>query len=90
MPKCQAIEERKELTYRIASIMPVPGDSFKTVDYIEPLIRDDSYGTEKGLLVMFSVLHGIVNEYLDGGDQMVENCTCGEHQDRPEPQSERV
>lgn len=42
-------------------------------DYLE------SNGTEEELTTAFDILTGIVNEYHDGGDQMVENCTCGQH-----------
>jgi hypothetical protein len=40
-------------------------------------------GSEKALAIAFSILHGIVNEYFDGGDQMVELCDCGQHEDDP-------
>lgn len=33
-------------------------------------------------MISFSILHGIVAEYFDGGDQMVELCDCGEHEDQ--------
>lgn len=38
-------------------------------------------GTEEELMNDFAILRGIVTEYQDGGDQMVEECDCGEHND---------
>ena len=78
--ECQAITERKSLTTAIAyAIQPKTCmiRNTKAEKLLEPL--GDSFGEEKGLAVIFSVLHGIVAEYLDGGDQIVELCTCGEH-----------
>lgn len=71
MRECQAIKERKQLTaqIKIASVPHVGAED--SVD--EP-------GTEEELLRAMSILQGIVNEYQDGGDQMVENCSCGQHQ----------
>ena len=65
---CQAVQERKMLTtqLRYAAVPHVAKE-----DLIE--------GTEEELITAFSVLQGIVNEYHDGGDQMVDNCTCGRH-----------
>jgi len=82
---CQAIQERKALTLAIAdAIQPygIKDREVRIAELLEPLHRDGIFGEEKGLAVMFSVLHGIVGEYLDGGDQMVENCSCGLHTHR--------
>jgi hypothetical protein len=74
MAACQAIEERREL---IRKLQLVAGNgSTKSFDGTDAAWEN---GTEKALAVTWSVLHGIVNEYFDGGDQMVENCSCGEH-----------
>jgi hypothetical protein len=68
--ECEAIRDRKALTAQIRmACIPHIGIS----DLVE------GPGTEEALLNAMSVLQGIVNEYQDGGDQMVENCTCGEH-----------
>lgn len=66
---CKAVQERKELTRDLWKACN-PGRE------IDPELTD---GSEKSLLVTFAVLHGIVNEYLNGGDQMTENCDCGDH-----------
>jgi hypothetical protein len=68
--ECRAIRDRKALTaqIRIAAIPHVG---------LEDII--DEPGTEEALLHAMSVLQGIVNEYQDGGDQMVETCDCGRH-----------
>ena len=85
--ECQAIKERKDVTVAIVNCLvdlspnashPVDRQA-KFIELFEPLMREGIFGTEKGMVVMFAVLHGIVNEYLDGGDQMVENCDCGQH-----------
>lgn len=69
-PQCQAVQERRSLIAQIhIAIVPHVGEE----DYI------DYKGTEEELTTAFSILQGIVNEYHDGGDQMVENCTCGQH-----------
>lgn len=79
---CQAIKERKDLTYQIALVLSSAAADQQThaISLIQPLIERGEYGTEKGLVCMFSILHGVVNEYLDGGDQLTENCDCGGHQ----------
>jgi hypothetical protein len=67
---CQAIKERKSLTAQLKiAAVPHVGEE----DFI------DEPGTEEALVMAFDILHGIVNEYKDGGDQMVENCSCGHH-----------
>lgn len=65
---CAAVESRADVTRRLAGAFAIPLD----VDGLD-------VGTEKALLVVFSVVHGIVNEYLAGGDQMIELCDCGRH-----------
>jgi hypothetical protein len=58
---------RKELTEKIqAATLPQPGA-------YDSLPAD---GSERALIISFSILRGIVNEYLDGGDQEVEVCDC--------------
>jgi hypothetical protein len=64
---CQAIVDRAELTIAIRLACEPNGK--------EPM----SDGSEEDLIRWFEILTGIVNEYRDGGDQMVENCTCGDH-----------
>jgi hypothetical protein len=64
--KCQAIQERRELTSKLQLAAGIWD--------LTPL-----EGTEEELMRAFSVLQGIVNEYQNGGDQIVENCTCGQH-----------
>jgi len=67
---CRAIDERRELTRRIQhACAPQPGA-------FDPMPDD---GSERSLATSFAVLHGIVAEYLDGGDQIVEGCDCGRH-----------
>jgi hypothetical protein len=73
---CAAVVDRKELTLAIQRACSPQGD----VSGFKDMPAD---GSEKALSIAFSVLHGIVNEYLDGGDQMTENCTCGKHADIP-------
>jgi hypothetical protein len=68
---CQAIKERKELTERIIHACNPTPDA-------QELLRAD--GSEKSLVVWGSILQGIIREYTDGGDQMTESCSCGEHQ----------
>lgn len=75
-PPCEAIEWRKTLTEAIQRACSPSGSLIAFADC-------PADGSERSLAVSFSVLHGIVNEYLDGGDQIVENCTCGQHLDRP-------
>lgn len=79
---CKAIDERRSLTFAIAEACIPAGTadrSQKALDMIEPVIQTGEFGSEKGMLVIFSVLHSIVNEYLQGGDQLAEACTCGIH-----------
>ena len=68
--ECPVIGERRELTAAIQKATYPTDDAYN-------MLPDD--GSERSLLVSFSVLHGIVNEYLDGGDQAAEGCTCGKH-----------
>jgi hypothetical protein len=70
---CQAVRERKNLTKDI--VRAVHTDIHKAAE-----ITIDLQGTEAELDLWFSILRGIVNEYRDGGDQMVENCSCGQHE----------
>lgn len=79
MIECQAVKERKELTKLLQEVTSNGGDT-KSFDGTDADWRN---GSEKALLVTWAVLHGIVNEYLDGGDQMVENCDCGRHTGPP-------
>ena len=77
-PDCQAVKERMELTKRIQhACAPGPGS-------VEVCPAD---GSEYALAIWGSILHGIIREYCNGGDQMVENCTCGLHTDPPQPES---
>jgi len=62
--ECRAIRERRELTQSINTAIG---------------LKETADGSELALLRSFGVLRGIVNEYRDGGDQMVEDCDCGEH-----------
>ena len=55
------------------------GGPTKSTEAFDGTDADWFTGSEKALLVTWAVLQGAVNEYLEGGDQMVENCTCGEH-----------
>jgi hypothetical protein len=68
--ECQAVIERRELTRALQKVIDPDGRGFTTTP-------DD--GSDRSLAVTFAVLRGIINEYLDGGDQMADNCTCGRH-----------
>lgn len=78
MIECQAVKERSEL---IKAIQEVAGGGSTTS--FDGTDADWRHGSEKALAVTWAVLHGIVNEYFDGGDQMVENCSCGKHVTAP-------
>jgi hypothetical protein len=70
--ECEAVKDRASLTEAIQrACSPTAG--------LSAFAHLPADGSEKALAISFSILHGIVAEYLDGGDQMVENCTCGEH-----------
>ena len=69
---CQAVKSRMMLTGSIR-------EAARYSDLHWQFVKPSDKGTQQELLNAFSVLHGIVNEYLEGGDQMVEECTCGEH-----------
>jgi|SRR5215471_12703837 len=73
---CQALRDRWILTRAIQAACSPTGDRSSFRD-----LPDD--GSERSLSVSFAILHGIVAEYFDGGDQMVELCDCGEHVDQP-------
>lgn len=85
--ECAAIKDRKDVTVALVNCLVDLSPHAKTnvqrqqkfVELIEPVLDRGEFGTEKGMVVIFSVLHGIVNEYLDGGDQIVELCNCGQH-----------
>jgi hypothetical protein len=62
--ECQAIKERRELTNAIRKAL---GD------------QRPSRGTEDEMMESFAYLRGAVMEYQQGGDQLVENCSCGQH-----------
>lgn len=66
--RCPAVAERADVTRRLAGAFAIPLD-----------VAGMDLGSEKALAVVFSVVRGIVNEYLDGGDQLAEACTCGHH-----------
>ena len=68
--ECMAIRDRKALTAQIR-MAAIPHIGLGEII--------DEPGTEEALLMAMSVLQGIVNEYKDGGDQMVETCDCGQH-----------
>jgi hypothetical protein len=70
MEDCQAVRDRQEVTRGIQKACNPREGAW---DHLP----DD--GSERSLVIAFSVLHGIVNEYFNGGDQMAENCTCGKH-----------
>lgn len=70
-PMCDAVRQRRELTGQIRDATQYHGG----VDHF--LEGDD--GSEAQMLEQMSILQGIVNEYRNGGDQMVEECTCGAH-----------
>jgi len=74
--ECAAIKDRAALTLAIQQACSPGGD----LRGFEHLPAD---GSEKSLAVSFSILHGIVNEYFDGGDQITERCTCGKHEGQP-------
>ena len=74
MAECQAIKDRRELTRKLQEV--AGNGSTKAFDGTEAAWE---MGTEKALAVTWSILHGIVNEYFDGGDQIVESCSCGHH-----------
>jgi len=67
--ECQAVKDRRTLTIALRRAA-APGGV---------LSHTNCDGSEEQLLSAFSVLQGIVNEYNEGGDQMVELCDCGEH-----------
>lgn len=67
---CYAVRERRALTRAIQRATSPTEVAFAVVP-------DD--GSERSLAISFAVLHGIVKEYLDGGDQLTELCTCGQH-----------
>lgn len=69
-PQCQAVQERRTLTIQLW---------YASVPHGTVEMEKKTEGTEEEMLRAFSVLTGVVNEYRDGGDQMVENCTCGRH-----------
>lgn len=75
-PMCQALKDRQQLTEAIQRATSPTGD----IGHFADMPAD---GSEKALAIAFSILHGIVAEYLDGGDQMVELCDCGKHVDQP-------
>src|SRR4029077_2675367 len=59
-PERQAVKERRELTQVL----------WKGIGMTIPVKLE---GTERELLEAFAVIQGVVNEYRDGGDQMVED-----------------
>jgi len=59
---CDAVDQRRAVTNELLKAV----GSRPTAD-----------GSEKQMLEAYSVLTGIVAEYTDGGDQMAEECTCG-------------
>jgi len=61
---CQSVQERKQLTEKIWEAFDDP---------------HESDGSEFQMLRAFDILQGIVAEYTEGGDQVVENCSCGKH-----------
>jgi hypothetical protein len=71
MADCQAIRDRKQLirSLRFAN---------EPQQWI-PYELKNIEGTEEELMRAWNILEGVVNEYKDGGDQIVENCTCGKH-----------
>lgn len=73
-PTCEAVRQRREITRAIQEAC-APGGSY--------WVADD--GSERSLAAAFAVLQGVVAEYLDGGDQMYEACSCGQHQGPPAP-----
>jgi hypothetical protein len=68
--QCEVTQDRRELTLRIQKACHASGEA---VD-VQP-----ADGSEKALAIWFSILHGIVGEYFDGGDQELEVCTCPVH-----------
>jgi hypothetical protein len=65
---CEAVDDRQKLTDGMRDLLgPNPAPS---------------QGTERELIHAFRVLQGVVAEMTNGGDQMAELCTCGEHIDR--------
>src|SRR5215471_7761929 len=74
-PTCEAIRWRRTLTRAIQTACSPTGDRETMFSHLP----DD--GSDRSLSVSFAILHGIVAEYLDGGDQIVELCDCGQHTD---------
>lgn len=69
MSECAAILQRRALIEEIKV-------AAKYNPRTKALYMRLNEGTEAELLTAMSVLQGIVNEYMDGGDQMLEECTC--------------
>jgi hypothetical protein len=67
--ECEAIRWRRHLTVAIQKACSPQGEAF-------PQPAD---GSQEQLDTAFDVLSGIVAEYRDGGDQITETCTCGQH-----------
>jgi hypothetical protein len=61
-PTCTATEERRVLTQRLADAIG-----------LDMIVS----GTEAALNEVYGYLQGVVPEYQDDGDQMVEACDCG-------------
>jgi len=61
---CQAVQARRELTRELARAIR-----------IDPAPADGSWSA---LERVFDVARGIVAEYQDGGDQMIDLCDCAE------------
>jgi hypothetical protein len=66
--QCEAVRQRAELTLAIQKACSPQGNTSG---------HGPADGSEMALAVSFSILHGIVQEYLNGGDQMAEGCDCG-------------
>lgn len=66
---CQALQERRALTHMLADL---------TTPRLDVHVPVEFDGSEKQLNERFDVLKGIVAEYQDNGDQILENCTCAD------------
>lgn len=67
---CNAIEGRADLTETLQKAISLRG---------APLESEPHDGSERSLTRTFEIVRGIVAEYQDGGDQVVELCSCDQH-----------
>lgn len=66
----QGTADRADVTMRLARAFNIDTSALTAR-------RGAEIGSEKAMLAIFSIVSGIVSEYLDDGDQMVEaTCIC--------------